>query len=252
MEYRRPTFNIFNTWKIRKRQKLRRALSAAEKDYRNFLQNTVAPAQCSWVASVVELFASELPWLGEMLKGFADKPRAPGPEIGPINLILEDSPMYVYCSVEEMKSYANRGSYDGFSSRGVVICTVPPYAEEVTRGAMSVWQNQTCANTCSGKKDLAAYIAFLPTHSLLNSNYWHMSNGTYSFLAPSQKDTFSCEIFAVGRALFAGSTLAEKSKKWLSNFVKNYLKSSLQWRTVPVAQYRRLQERDFEKPDHII
>nr|WP_181389307.1 RolB family protein [Agrobacterium fabrum]AAD30482.1 B protein [Agrobacterium fabrum str. C58] len=224
MYYERPVFDIVDTWEIREREVLKPVLSVAEEDYCYFVQNTVASAQRSWVDLVANLFNSPDSDIDDALNRFADAPCLHGPTLEPMNLILKGSPMYVYCSFEEMRSCATKRFYEGISNRGVVICTVPPYAEGVTRDDMSVWQNQACVNTCSGKNDLDAYIAFLPTSSLQESSYWHTKNGIYSFLAPSQTDAFCCEILCVGRALFEDRSRKEKLRNCLLKLINYRLK----------------------------
>ncbi|NTG64904.1 hypothetical protein G6L45_30380, partial [Agrobacterium rhizogenes] len=136
----------------------------------------------------------------------------PGAVHIPLNIILKDSLMYVYCSFQEMRRYACERFYEGFSGKGVVISTVPPYAQGLTKETMRWWQNEVCQITNNEKNDLDAYIAFLPNTSLQNTSFSHVKIGGDTFLAPSRADPFCVEIVAVGKALFQDNGLKKAPK----------------------------------------
>ena len=111
-------------------------LLGTKRAYRRFAQQDLIPAQHSWITSIIDADTPIDPVIGEVVKRFFEVACLPGPASMPLNIILEDSLMYVYCSFQEMRSYATNRFYDGISDKGVVISTVPPYSKRITKETM--------------------------------------------------------------------------------------------------------------------
>ncbi|NSY72469.1 hypothetical protein G6L35_25435 [Agrobacterium tumefaciens] len=218
MYHSRPIFNIIGSSNIQDRRQLKLVLRHTEIAYRSFAQEDLIPVRRSWMNSIINTDVPIDPAIDEVVKRFCEVACLPGPAGIPLNIILNDSLMYVYCSFQEMRKYAHKRFYDGVSDEGVVISTVPPYAEGITKETMRSWHNNVCQNTSNETHDLDAYIAFLPTTSLQNPSFSQMKIGCDSFLAPSRVDPFCVEIIAVGKAHFHDNGLKKNPRcggQWL-------------------------------------
>ncbi|MGN7714983.1 RolB family protein [Agrobacterium radiobacter] len=204
-----PVFNIIDSSNLQDRRELKLVLIHTANAYRSFAQKSLIAAQRSWINLITNTDVPIDPPKDEVVKRFCEVAGCPGPTDIP-NVSL----MYVYCSFQEMRGYAQKRFYDGASDGGTVISTVPPYAEGITKQTMGLWQKNVYQNTSKETHDLDAYIAFLPSTSLQNPIFSHMKIGGNSFLAPSRIGPFCVEIIAVGKTLFQDNGLKKEPKMW--------------------------------------
>ncbi|MCM2442481.1 hypothetical protein HGO34_22495 [Agrobacterium vitis] len=224
MDHSRPIFNVIDCSHIQDRRELEIVLLATRRAYLRFAQQDLIPAQRSWIDSIIDTNVPIDPAIDEVVKRFRSVACLPAPVGMSLNIVLNDSLMYVYCSFQEMRRYACERFYEGFSGKGVVISTVPPYSQGITKEAMRCWQNEVCHITNNEKNDLDAYIAFLPNTSLQNTSFSHVKIGGDAFLAPSRADPFCVEIVAVGKALFQDNGLKKAPKAGWSMALTSLLK----------------------------
>nr|WP_010892361.1 RolB family protein [Agrobacterium tumefaciens]P04028.2 RecName: Full=Uncharacterized protein 1; AltName: Full=Gene 5 protein [Agrobacterium tumefaciens (strain Ach5)]AAF77120.1 gene 5 protein [Agrobacterium tumefaciens]CAA25163.1 unnamed protein product [Agrobacterium tumefaciens] len=156
-----PIFNIIDSSNLQDRRELKLVLIHTENAYRSSAQRSLIASQRSWINFIINTDVPIDPAKDEVVKCSRKVACCPDPTDIPFD-ILNVSLLYVYCSFQEMRRYAQQRFYDGVSDGGAVISTVPPYAEGITKQTMRLWQKKVWQNTSKETHDLDAYIALLP------------------------------------------------------------------------------------------